>query len=105
MSTTFWEPLYGVAAEMAAVPLPLGISPLRRCYSQIGYSRLRKGTTRIIDKSYNKDYQDTTIFGERNIQKDLSVRVTGKLYDEELQTYVFPYRNYDASTPAGAPQI
>lgn len=52
-----------------------------------------------------KDYQDTTIFGERNIQKDLSARVTGKLYDEELQTYVFSYRNYDASTPAGDPQI
>lgn len=75
-----------------------GANPLRRCYSQIGYSHLRKGTTRIIDKSYNKDYQDTTIFGERNIQKDLSARVTGKLYDEELQTYVFSYRNYDAST-------
>ena len=57
-----------------------------------------------------KDYQDTTIFGERNIQKDRSARFTGKPYDEDLQAYVFPYRNYDASTarwrssdPAGYP--
>lgn len=57
-----------------------------------------------------KDYQDTTIFGEGSIQKDRSARFTGKLYDEDLQAYVFPYRNYDASTarwrssdPAGYP--
>ena len=54
---------------------------------------------------YNKCYHGTTIFGERNIQKDRSARFTGKPYDEDLQAYVFPYRNYDASTPAGAPQI
>ena len=57
-----------------------------------------------------KDYQDTTIFGEGSIQKDRSARFTGKPYDEDLQAYVFPYRNYDASTarwrssdPAGYP--
>ena len=45
-----------------------------------------------------KDYQDTTIFGEGSIQKDRSARFTGKPYDEDLQAYVFPYRNYDAPT-------
>ena len=57
-----------------------------------------------------KDYQDTTIFGEGSIQRDRSARFTGKPYDEDLQAYVFPYRNYDASTarwrssdPAGYP--
>lgn len=45
-----------------------------------------------------KDYQDTTIFGEGSIQKDRSARFTGKPYDEDLQAYIFPYRNYDAST-------
>ena len=57
-----------------------------------------------------KDYQDTTIFGEGSIQKDRSARFTGKPYDEDLQAYVFPYRNYDTSTarwrssdPAGYP--
>ena len=57
-----------------------------------------------------KDYQDTTIFGEGSMQKDRSARFTGKPYNEDLQAYVFPYRNYDASTarwrssdPAGYP--
>ena len=57
-----------------------------------------------------KDYQDTTIFGEGSIQHDRSARFTGKPYDEDSQAYVFPYRNYDASTarwrssdPAGYP--
>ena len=57
-----------------------------------------------------KDYQDTTIFGEGSIQHDRSARFTGKPYDEDMQAYVFPYRNYDASTarwrtsdPAGYP--
>ena len=45
-----------------------------------------------------KDYQDTTIFGEGSIQKDRSARFAGKPYDEDLQAYVFPYRNYDAPT-------
>lgn len=95
----FWgTTLWSTDRKGGSVASIEGANPLRRCYSQIGYSHLRKGTTRIIDKSYNKDYQDTTIFGERNIQKDLSARVTGKLYDEDLQTYVFPYRNYDATT-------
>ncbi len=57
-----------------------------------------------------KDYQDTTIFGEGSIQHDRSARFTGKPYDEDLQAYVFPFRNYDAFTahwrtadPAGYP--
>ncbi len=57
-----------------------------------------------------KDYQDTTIFGEGSIQHDRSARFTGKPYDEDLQAYVFPFRNYDASIarwrtsdPAGYP--
>jgi len=40
------------------------------------------------------DYQDTSIFGVGNIQKDRSARFTGKPYDEDLQAYVFPFRNY-----------
>lgn len=54
---------------------------------------------------YNKCYHGTAVFGEGSILKDRSARFTGKPYDEDLQAYVFPYRNYDASTPAGAPQI
>ena len=57
-----------------------------------------------------KDYQDTTIFGEGSIQHDRSARFTGKPYDEDLQAYVFPYRNYDeksarwrSADPAGYP--
>ena len=94
LGTTLWstDTKGGSAASIE------GANPLHRCYSQIGYSHLRKGTTRIIDKSYNKDYQDTTIFGEGSIQHDRSARFTGKPYDEDLQAYVFPYRNYDAST-------
>lgn len=52
---------------------------------------------------YNRYKQDTMIFWKGSIQKDRSARFTGKPYDEDLQAYVFPYRNYDASTPAGAP--
>ena len=54
---------------------------------------------------YNRYKQDTMIFWKGSIQKDRSARFTGKPYDEDLHAYVFPYRNYDASTPAGAPQI
>ena len=57
-----------------------------------------------------KTYSDTTIFGVGSIQKDVSARFTGKPYDSNLQAYVFPYRNYDASLarwrssdPAGYP--
>lgn len=57
-----------------------------------------------------KNYSDTTIFGVGSIQKDVSARFTGKPYDSDLQAYVFPYRNYDASLarwrssdPAGYP--
>lgn len=59
---------------------------------------------------YNRYKQDTMIFWKGSIQKDRSARFTGKPYDEDLQAYVFPYRNYDASTarwtssdPAGYP--
>ena len=45
-----------------------------------------------------KDYQDTTIFGEGSIQKDRSARFTGKPYDEDLQAFLFPFRNYDEKT-------
>lgn len=61
---------------------------------------------------YNKCYHGTAVFGEGSIPKDCSARFTGKPYDEDLQAYVFPYRNYDASTarwrssdPAGYPGI
>ena len=47
---------------------------------------------------YNKCYHGTAVFGEGSIPKDRSARFTGKPYDEDLQAYVFPYRNYDAST-------
>ena len=47
---------------------------------------------------YNRYKQDTMIFWKGSIQKDRSARFTGKPYDEDLQAYVFPYRNYDAST-------
>lgn len=43
-------------------------------------------------------HHGTAVFGEESIQKDRSARFTGKPYDEDLQAYVFPYRNYDAST-------
>ena len=106
LGTTLWimDTKCGSAASIE------GASPLRRCCSQIGYPCFHKRTTRITGKSCNKYYQDTTIFGEGSIQKDRSARFTGKPYDEDLQAYVFPYRNYDASTarwrssdPAGYP--
>ena len=59
---------------------------------------------------YNRYKQDTMIFWKGSIQKDRSARFTGKPYDEDLQAYVFPYRNYDeksarwrSSDPAGYP--
>ena len=55
-------------------------------------------------------YADTSVFGEGSIQQDRAARFTGKPYDEDLQAYVFPYRNYDpklarwtSSDPAGFP--
>ena len=54
---------------------------------------------------YNKCYHGTAVFGKGSIPKDRSARFTGKPYDEDLQAYVFPYRNYYASgapsTPTG----
>ena len=55
-------------------------------------------------------YADTSVFGEGSIQQDRAARFTGKPYDEDLQAYVFPYRNYDpklarwtSSDPSGFP--
>lgn len=55
-------------------------------------------------------FQNDTIFGDGTIKTNRCARFTGKPYDEDLQAYVFPYRNYDASTarwrssdPAGYP--
>ena len=58
------------------------------------------GTTlSSIDTKGNlvKDDQDTTIFGEGSIQKKRSARFTGKSNDEDLQAYVFLFRNYDVT--------
>ena len=55
-------------------------------------------------------YADTNVFGEGSIQYDRSTRFTGKPYDEDLQAFVFPFRNYKAemarwtsSDPSGFP--
>ena len=42
-------------------------------------------------------YADTSVFGEGSIQHDRAARFTGKPYDEDLQAFVFPYRNYKSS--------
>lgn len=54
--------------------------------------------------------QNDTIFGDGTIKTNRCARFTGKPYDEDLQAFVFPCRNYDASTarwqsadPAGYP--
>ena len=55
-------------------------------------------------------YADTNVFGEGSIQYDRSTRFTGKPYDEDLQAFVFPFRNYKSemarwtsSDPSGFP--
>ena len=70
------------------------------------------GTTlwSIDTKGNVVSFQNDTIFGDGSIKTNRCARFTGKPYDEDLQAYVFPYRNYDASTarwrsadPAGYP--
>ena len=40
-------------------------------------------------------FQNDTIFGEGAIKTNRCARFTGKPYDEDLQAFVFPFRNYD----------
>ena len=55
-------------------------------------------------------FQNDTIFAEGAIKTNRCARFTGKPYDEDLQAFVFPFRNYDeksarwrSSDPAGYP--
>ena len=55
-------------------------------------------------------FQNDTIFGDGAIKTNRCARFTGKPYDEDLQAFVFPYRNYDeksarwrSADPAGYP--
>ena len=100
LGTTLWS-MDTKGSSAASIE---GASPLRRCYSQIGYPRLYKRTTKNTGKNCNRFYQDTTIFGEGSIQKDHSTRFTGKPYDEDLQTYVFPTAITTPNPPAGVPK-
>lgn len=70
------------------------------------------GTTlwSINTKGNVVSFQNDTIFGDGTIKTNRCARFTGKPYDEDLQAFVFPCRNYDASTarwqsvdPAGYP--
>ena len=55
------------------------------------------GTTlwSIDTKGNVVSFQNDTIFGDGTIKTNRCARFTGKSYDEDLQAYVFPYRNYD----------
>ena len=55
-------------------------------------------------------FQNDTIFGDGSIKTNRCARFTGKPYDEDLQAFVFPFRNYDeksarwrSADPAGYP--
>ena len=70
------------------------------------------GTTlwSIDSKGNVVSFQNDTIFGDGTIKTNRCARFTGKPYDEDLQAFVFPCRNYNASTarwqsadPAGYP--
>ena len=70
------------------------------------------GTTlwSIDSKGNVVSFQNDTIFGEGAIKTNRCARFTGKPYDEDLQAFVFPYRNYDeksarwrSADPAGYP--
>ena len=70
------------------------------------------GTTlwSIDSKGNVVSFQNDTIFGEGTIKTNRCARFTGKPYDEDLQAFVFPYRNYDeksarwrSADPAGYP--
>lgn len=70
------------------------------------------GTTlwSIDSKGNVVSFQNDTIFGDGAIKTNRCARFTGKPYDEDLQAFVFPYRNYDeksarwrSADPAGYP--
>ena len=70
------------------------------------------GTTlwSIDTKGNVVSFQNDTIFGDGTIKTNRCARFTGKPYDEDLQAFVFPYRNYDeksarwrSADPAGYP--
>ena len=70
------------------------------------------GTTlwSIDTKGNVVSFQNDTIFGDGAIKTNRCARFTGKPYDEDLQAFVFPYRNYDeksarwrSADPAGYP--
>ncbi len=70
------------------------------------------GTTlwSIDTKGNVVSFQNDTIFGDGTIKTNGCARFTGKPYDEDLQAFVFPYRNYDeksarwrSADPAGYP--
>ncbi len=70
------------------------------------------GTTlwSIDTKGNVVSFQNDTIFGDGTIKTNRCARFTGKPYDEDLQAFVFPCRNYNTSTarwqssdPAGYP--
>ena len=70
------------------------------------------GTTlwSIDSKGNVVSFQNDTIFGDGAIKMNRCARFTGKPYDEDLQAFVFPYRNYDeksarwrSADPAGYP--
>ena len=70
------------------------------------------GTTlwSIDSKGNVVSFQNNTIFGDGTIKTNRCARFTGKPYDEDLQAFVFPCRNYDeksarwrSADPAGYP--
>lgn len=70
------------------------------------------GTTlwSIDTKGNVVSFQNDTIFGDGTIKTNRCARFTGKPYDEDLQAFVFPFRNYDeksarwrSSDPIGFP--
>ena len=70
------------------------------------------GTTlwSIDTKGNVVSFQNDTIFGDGTIKTNRCARFTGKPYDEDLQAFLFPFRNYDEKTarwrssdPAGYP--
>ena len=58
------------------------------------------GTTlwSIDSKGNVVSFQNDTIFGDGTIKTNRCARFTGKPYDEDLQAFVFPFRNYDEKT-------
>ena len=58
------------------------------------------GTTlwSIDTKGNVVSFQNDTIFGDGTIKANRCARFTGKPYDEDLQAFLFPFRNYDEKT-------